>query len=162
VRSGKSRFAQERARQLSPSPIYLATARILDEDFRMRVQRHQQERGPEWTHYEAYRDLHQLPLQNRVVVVDCVTLWLTNFYMDYGQEPEPALAAFKKEMDYLHRLPGTFLVVSNELGMGLHADTAMGRRFTDLQGWANQYVAARAAEAIFMVSGLPLYLKKQS
>jgi len=67
---------------------------------------------------------------------------------------------FKEEIDQLEKLAGTFIIVSNELGMGLHADTALGRTFTDLQGVANQYVAGKADQAIFMVSGLPLYLKK--
>jgi adenosylcobinamide kinase/adenosylcobinamide-phosphate guanylyltransferase len=161
VRSGKSRYAQHMALKLSPNPAYLATAKIWDEDFQERVKRHQEERGPEWTTYEGYRDLYQLPLQSKVVVIDCVTLWLTNFFMDYQQDLEQSMAAFKKEIDYLNQLPGSFLIVSNELGMGVHADTAVGRTFTDLQGWANQYVAARAEEAIFMVSGLPLHLKKR-
>ena len=162
ARSGKSHFAQQRALQLHPNPVYVATAKIRDEDFRQRVMRHQADRGPEWRNYEAYRDLHLLPLQNQTVVIDCVTLWLTNFLADHDNDPEKSLAAFKKEIDQLSQLPGTFLIVSNELGMGLHAATDVGRKFTDLQGWANQYVAAKAGEAILMVSGLPLYLKKYS
>lgn len=162
VRSGKSKFAQEMARELSPAPVYLATAKVWDEDFKERIKRHQEERGPEWTNYDAYKDLPLLPLHNKVVVIDCVTLWLTNFFMDYENDIEDSLVAFKKEIDHLSQLPGTFLIVSNELGMGLHADTEVGRKFTDLQGWANQYVAAKADEAIFMVSGLPLYLKRQT
>ncbi|MFT2011100.1 bifunctional adenosylcobinamide kinase/adenosylcobinamide-phosphate guanylyltransferase [Pontibacter sp. 13R65] len=161
IRSGKSRFAQEMALRLSQAPVYIATARVWDEDFRQRVKRHQDERGPEWTNYEAYTDLSQLPLQNKVVLIDCVTLWLTNFFMDFQNDLEKSLAAFRKEIDNISQLPGTFLIVSNELGMGLHADTEVGRKFTDLQGWANQYVAAKAEEAIFMVSGLPLYIKRQ-
>jgi adenosylcobinamide kinase/adenosylcobinamide-phosphate guanylyltransferase len=162
VRSGKSHFAQQMALQLHPNPVYLATAKIWDEDFHERVKRHQDGRGKEWTNYEAYRDLHQLPLRNQTVVIDCVTLWLTNFFIDNGNDLEKSLADFKKEINHVSQLPGTFLIISNELGMGLHADTDVGRKFTDLQGWANQYVAAKADEAIFMVSGLPLYLKKQS
>lgn len=161
ARSGKSRFAQEMALRLSAEPVYLATARIWDEDFQERVNRHKAERGPEWTNYEGYKDLQQLSLQGRVVVIDCVTLWLTNFYMDYEHDLEQSLQAFKQEISQLVTLDATFIIISNELGMGLHADTAMGRKFTDLQGWANQHVASLADEAIFMVSGLPLYLKRQ-
>ena len=160
VRSGKSRFAQEMALRLSSQPVYLATARIWDQDFQERVNRHKAERGPEWTNFEAYQALHQLPLQGRVVVIDCITLWLTNFFMDYDHDLEKSLHAFKQEINHLKTIEATFIIISNELGMGLHADTAMGRKFTDLQGWSNQYVAALAEEAIFMVSGLPLYLKK--
>lgn len=160
VRSGKSRFAQDMALNLSTEPVYLATARIWDQDFQERVNRHKAERGPEWINYEAYKDLDQLPLQGRVVVIDCVTLWLTNFFMDYDNDLEKSLQQFKQEIDHLLKIDATSIIISNELGMGLHADTAMGRKFTDLQGWANQYVASLAGEAIFMVSGLPLYLKK--
>ena len=160
ARSGKSRFAQERALQLSAEPVYVATAKIWDDDFAERVQRHRDERGPEWTTYEVERDVHQLPLQNKVVVIDCVTLWLTNLFMAFDSNIDLSLAAFKAEIDALRALSGTFIIISNEIGMGIHAETAIGRKFTDLQGWANQYVATQANEAIFMVSGLPLYLKK--
>ncbi len=161
VRSGKSRFAQEMALRLSPEPVYVATAQVWDNDFACRVDRHKAERGPQWTTYEARLDVCQLPLQHKTVVIDCVTLWLTGFFMDYDNDIDRSLEQFKREMDGIRKLPGTFIVISNELGMGLHADTGTGRKFTDLQGWANQYVAAMADEAIFMVSGIPLYLKKQ-
>ncbi|UHG94285.1 bifunctional adenosylcobinamide kinase/adenosylcobinamide-phosphate guanylyltransferase [Spirosoma oryzicola] len=160
ARSGKSRYAQERARQLSDSPVYVATAHIWDDEFGRRVERHRNERGPEWTTFESERDLNNLPLENQVVVIDCVTLWLTNLFMAFDNDIEQTLNAFKAEIDSLRQLSGTLLIISNEIGMGLHADTELGRKFTDLQGWANQYVATHADEAIFMVSGLPLYLKK--
>lgn len=161
VRSGKSSYAMEKALSLSAEPVYVATAKVWDDNFRERVKRHQDERGPEWTTFEAYTELGLLPVESRVVVIDCVTLWLTNFFMDFDNDIELSLAAFKREIDSLMELKGTFIVISNELGMGMHADTEVGRKFADLQGWANQYVASKAAEAIFMVSGLPLFLKKQ-
>lgn len=160
VRSGKSAYAQRRALELSAEPVYVATAKIWDEDFQERVKRHQDDRGPEWTTFEGYQDLHLLPLSGRTVVIDCVTLWLTNFFMDFENDIELSLAAFKKEIDQLLPMQGTFIIISNELGMGMHADTAVGRKFADLQGWANQYVAQKAEEAVFIVSGLPLFLKK--
>jgi adenosylcobinamide kinase/adenosylcobinamide-phosphate guanylyltransferase len=160
VRSGKSAYAQQRALELSPGPVYIATAKIWDDDFQERVKRHQDDRGPEWTTFELYRDLHLLPLEGRTVVIDCVTLWLTNFFMDHNNDIELSLADFKKEIDQLCLIQANFIIISNELGMGMHADTALGRKFADLQGWANQYVAAKAGEAVFIVSGLPLFLKK--
>ncbi|AMP97737.1 cobinamide kinase [Pedobacter cryoconitis] len=160
VRSGKSAYAQKRVKELCQDPVYVATAKIWDDDFQERVKRHQDDRGPEWTNFEAYRDLHLLPLQGRHAVIDCVTLWLTNFFMDHNNDIDLSLADFKKEIDQLLEIPGTFFIISNELGMGLHADTPVGRKFADLQGWANQYVAAKANEAVFMVSGLPLFLKQ--
>jgi adenosylcobinamide kinase / adenosylcobinamide-phosphate guanylyltransferase len=162
ARSGKSRFAQKIALGLSASPVYVATAQVWDDDFKKRVQRHKDDRGPEWINYEGYRDLHQLPLNEKVTVIDCVTLWLTNFFLDHNYEIDLALSSFKKEMEHIEGLNGTYIIVSNEIGMGLHAETSIGRKFTDLQGWANQYVAEKADEVIFMVSGLPLYLKRKA
>ncbi|WP_442587915.1 bifunctional adenosylcobinamide kinase/adenosylcobinamide-phosphate guanylyltransferase [Pedobacter sp. AW31-3R] len=160
ARSGKSRYAQERALSLSGVPVYVATAKVWDDDFAARVKRHQDERGPEWTTFESSHNLHMLPLENRVVVIDCVTLWLTGLFMDYSNDIDQCLSAFKQELDRLLGLRATFILISNELGMGMHADTEVGRKFADLQGWANQYAAARADEAVFMVSGIPLFLKK--
>lgn len=159
TRSGKSSYAQKMALGMAANPVYIATARIWDKDFAQRVSRHQADRGPEWTTYEAYTGLHLLPIQNQVVVIDCTTLWLTNFFMDTTYDIEKSLDLYKLELDRLRQLPGTFIFISNELGMGLHAETESGRKFTDLQGWANQHLAALADEAWFMVSGIPLRLK---
>lgn len=160
VRSGKSGFAQRMALELSQHPVYVATAKVWDDDFKERVRQHQEERGPEWTTFEAYKDIHSLGLDGKIVVIDCVTLWLTNFFMDFDGNIDLSLAAFKKEVDLLGAIAATFIIISNEIGMGLHADTPMGRKFADLQGLANQYVASKATDAIFIVSGLPLYLKQ--
>lgn len=158
TRSGKSRYAQQRALALSSSPVYIATARVWDDEFASRVQRHQADRGQEWTTYETCQHLYRLPLANEVVVIDCVTLWLANYYAELPYDE--ILPVFQKEIDELVKLSGIFFVISNEIGMGLHADSQAGRKFTDLQGWANQYVASVADEAVFMVSGLPLTVKE--
>lgn len=159
VRSGKSRYAQEMALALSNSPVYIATAKIWDEDFAARVGRHKADRGPEWTTYEASKDLALLPVEGKTVVIDCATLWLTSIFMDMDSDIQKSLDLFKLEIDALEKLDGVFIIVSNELGMGLHAETELGRKFTDLQGWANQYIAARAKNAWFMISGIPLKIK---
>ena len=86
ARSGKSRFAQEMALRMSPNPVYLATARVWDDDFQEQIRRHKEERGPEWTNFEGYKHLHLLPLASRVVVIDCVTLWLANFFHDHNKD----------------------------------------------------------------------------
>jgi adenosylcobinamide kinase/adenosylcobinamide-phosphate guanylyltransferase len=158
VRSGKSRFAQEKALQLSSNPVYVATAKIWDDDFAVRVERHKQERGEEWTSLESEMDIHLLPIAGKVVVIDCVTLWLTNILMKY-ENIDDSLLAFQKEINGLVEMDGVFIIVSNEIGMGLHGETELGRKFTDLQGWANQYVASVANEATLMVSGIPMKLK---
>jgi adenosylcobinamide kinase/adenosylcobinamide-phosphate guanylyltransferase len=156
VRSGKSRYAQEIALALSDHPIYLATARIWDEDFKERVQRHQNDRDERWTNLEEEKHFAALPLDNRVVVIDCVTLWLTNFFTDTKNDIQQCLSAVEQEIHLLKQRPGVFIIISNEIGMGMHADTEVGRKFADLQGWANQLIAKQADEAIFMVSGRPI------
>ncbi|NEU66633.1 bifunctional adenosylcobinamide kinase/adenosylcobinamide-phosphate guanylyltransferase [Spirosoma agri] len=159
ARSGKSRYAQQLARDWSETPVYVATAKVWDDEFAQRVSRHQDDRGPEWTVFEELRQVSQLPISERVVVIDCVTLWLTNFFSDTKSDVNESLRLFRAEIDALLLLPGQFIIVTNELGMGLHAETAIGRAFTDLQGWANQYVASRADAVTLMVSGLPMTVK---
>lgn len=159
ARSGKSRYAQELALSLSDSPVYVATAKVWDDDFEKRVKRHQNDRDERWTNMEEQRNVSVLPIDNRVCMIDCVTLWLTNFFMDTKNDVEASLALLKKEIDALCTKPGTFIIISNEIGMGVHAHTEIGRKFTDLQGWANQYIAAKANEAVLMVSGIAVKIK---
>ncbi len=159
ARSGKSRYAQERALSLSANPVYIATAKIWDSEFQERVDRHVEERGKEWVTYEAYQELNTLPLQNKVVVIDCLTLWLTNYFSDFKMDVDQCLESFKEELSGLLAIDAHFLLISNEIGMGVHTHSESGRKFTDLQGWANQHAASVANEVIFMVSGLPMTLK---
>lgn len=160
ARSGKTRYAQQLALSLSETPVYVATAKIWDEDFKKRVQRHQADRGPEWTSLEEEMNLHHLPLAGKVAVIDCVTLWLTNCFIHFKNDTEASLKKLQTEVDALEQMPGHFIIVSNELGMGLHAETTIGRTFTDLQGWANQYIAHKATKVILMVAGIPLTIKQ--
>lgn len=159
ARSGKSRYAQERALALSNNPVYVATAKVWDEDFEKRVKRHQNDRDERWTNFEEQRNVSALPIDNRIAMIDCVTLWLTNFFVDTKNDIHASLELLKKEIDALCTKPGTFLIISNEIGMGVHADTEIGRKFTDLQGWANQYIASKADEVVLMVSGIAVKIK---
>ncbi len=159
ARSGKSSYAQELALSLSKNPVYLATARVWDADFNDRINRHQQDRDHQWQNIEEEKYPGRLNLQNRVVVLDCVTLWLTNFFADTKYDAAQTLKEIKAAFDELTLMNATWIIISNELGMGLHADTESGRKFTDLQGWINQYIAKKADKAIFMVSGLPIIVK---
>jgi len=158
-RSGKSRYAQELALQLSPYPVYLATSRPWDDDHRRRIARHVADRDARWLTLEEEKYLSRLHLAGRTVVLDCVTLWLTNFFTDTNYDVEETLRQVREEFDRLLLQDCTLLVISNEIGMGLHAPTGAGRKFADLQGWLNQHIAQRADHAIFMVSGLPLVVK---
>ena len=158
-RSGKSSYAEQLALSLSDAPVYLATARIWDEEFRERVRRHQERRGPQWTNIEEEKFLSRHDVADRVVVVDCLTLWCTNFFFDGQSDVDASLEALKAEFDRFTDQEATFLFVTNEIGMGGTSDNALQRRFTDLQGWMNQYVASRADEVLLMVSGIPVKIK---
>lgn len=158
-RSGKSTYAESEALRLSESPVYLATARVWDEEFRQRILRHQERRGPEWTNIEEDIRLSKHDFTGRVVLIDCITLWATNYFFDMQQDVDQALAALKKEFDTLVQQDATFIFVTNELGMGGMSESRTQRLFTQLQGWMNQYVAARADRVTLMVSGLPLTVK---
>lgn len=159
ARSGKSSTAEKMALNLSPNPIYMATARIWDEEFHQRVIRHQQQRGPQWCNIEEEKQLSLHDCSGRVVLVDCVTLWCTNFFFDLGADIEKALAAVQEEFDRFTKQEATFLFVTNEIGSGGVSTDEVQRKFTDLQGWMNQYIAQRADEVYLMISGIPLRIK---
>ena len=157
-RSGKSRYAEELALSLADSPVYVATAHVWDEEFRERVRRHQERRGPQWTNIEEEKYLSHHDLTGRVAVIDCVTLWLTNFFFE-NQDVDNTLEAVKREFDQFTAHDGTYIFVTNEIGSGGVSVDAVQRRFTDLQGWMNQYIASHADEVILMVSGIPVTVK---
>jgi adenosylcobinamide kinase/adenosylcobinamide-phosphate guanylyltransferase len=158
-RSGKSSKAEELALSLSENPVYMATAHVWDEEFRERVRRHQERRGPQWTNIEEETALSKHDMTGRVVVIDCVTLWLTNFFFA-NDSTDISLELAKAEFDAFTSKDATYIFVTNEIGSGGVSDNAIQRKFTDLQGWMNQYIAQKADEVILMVSGLPVVIKK--
>jgi len=158
-RSGKSSYAQKLAEDLSPNPYYLATSRIWDQDFQKRVDRHVSDRDERWTTLEEEKFLSTVIPQKSVVVIDCITLWLTNFFVDTKYDVEKSLGLAKEEIKKLQEIDATIIIISNEIGMGIHSEHESGRKFTELQGWTNQAIAKIADKATFMVSGLPLQLK---
>ena len=158
ARSGKSRYAEELALSLSKNPVYVATAHVWDEEFAKRVKRHQERRGPEWTNIEEEKQLSRHDLTGRVAVIDCITLWCTNYFFDL-QDVDAVLEALKAEFDKFTAYDATYIFVTNEIGMGGVSENAVQRKFTDLQGWMNQYVASKADEVILMVSGIPVKIK---
>ena len=157
-RSGKSQHAEQTALRLTDHPVYLATAHIWDEEFLQRVLRHQERRGPQWTNIEEEKFLSRHDVTARVVVIDCVTLWLTNFFFEQ-QNVSKTLETVKEEFDCFTSQDATFIFVTNEIGSGGVSDNVVQRQFTDLEGWMNQYIASKADEVILMVSGSPLKVK---
>lgn len=157
-RSGKSKKAEELAMSLSDNPVYVATAHIWDEEFRERVKRHQERRGPQWTNIEEEKFLSRHDLTSRVAVIDCVTLWLTNFFFENNNVDE-TLKTVMEEFERFTKNDATYIFVTNEIGSGGVSDNAVQRQFTDLEGWMNQYIASRADEVILMVSGIAVKIK---
>lgn len=163
-RSGKSCYAERLALHLSPTPVYMATAHVWDEEFRERILRHQKRRGPCWTNIEEERELSRHDVGGRVVLVDCLTLWCTNFFhssdeCDTLPDADEVLEKVCSEFDRLTSQDATFIFVTNEIGCGGVSANALQRRFTDLLGWVNQYVASRADTVVMMVSGIPVTIK---
>jgi len=159
ARSGKSSYAEQLALRLSPNPVYLATARVWDDEFRQRVMKHQERRGPEWTNIEEEKLLSNHQLTGRVILIDCITMWCNNFFFDLNNKVDSTLEAIKNEFEKFTCQDATFIFVTNEIGMGGTSVNDIQRHFTDLQGWVNQYVAAQADEVILMVSGIPVKIK---
>lgn len=158
-RSGKSSFAQKHALEKSNNPVYLATARVLDGDFAKRVKRHQSDRDERWENIEKPVSISQLDLERRTVLLDCITLWLTNIYYKNNTDLQTSLDFAKAEWNRFIQKEMDLIVVSNELGMGVHGTTPEIRRFVELQGWMNQHIAKQADEAWLLVSGIPVCIK---
>ncbi len=159
ARSGKSRRALELARAMALDRVFVATTEPSDAEMSERIERHRVERGDGFSTVEAplklVEALEAAAAPERVVVVDCLTLWLSNL-MHYGRNADTQAAALAR---FLARPPGAVILVSNEAGMGLVPDTPLGRRFRDAQGSLNQAVATVCQRVELMVAGLPQVLK---
>ena len=150
--SGKSCYAES----LFDGPaVYIATARAGDAEMAARIARHRARRGPHWTTVEAPDRLPEAlaAAGGAAVLVDCLTLWLSNALLAGRDAPTGALLAA------LAGRPAPTVLVSNETGMGLVPETALGRRFRDAQGRLNRELAAAADRVVFVAAGLPLQLK---
>jgi adenosylcobinamide kinase/adenosylcobinamide-phosphate guanylyltransferase len=158
-RSGKSSFAMQKALELTKNPVYLATSRIWDADFKNRVDRHKRDRKENWINIEEEKEISKHNLEGKTIVLDCITLWLTNFFTDNNFNVDKSLEQAKKEWDTFINQDFTVFAISNEIGMGVHAETEGARKFTDLQGWMNQHIAKKADKVILMISGIPLKVK---
>lgn len=158
-RSGKSLFAEQLALAASDQPIYMATSRVWDAEYEQRIILHQRRREANWLTIEEDKQLSIHPVEGRVVLVDCVTLWATNYFFDLDGHLEQALQALQHEFDSLTKQQAQFIFVTNEIGLGGTPENKLQRQFTDLLGWLNQYIAERADEVYFTVSGIPMKIK---
>ena len=158
-RSGKSRYAKQMAQEINNHPVYLATSRKWDKDHEKRIKKHQEDRGNQWITIEEEKHISQHDWNRKTVLMDCVTLWLTNFFYDNNNNIEISLKQAKDELKSIQEQDTHFIIVSNELGMGGHPESAIQMKFNDLQGWMNQFIAEFAEEVYLMVSGIPVKIK---
>ena len=170
ARSGKSAYAQQLAQELGGSRVlFVATAQAWDAEMAQRIARHRQERPAAWRTLEAPQRVGQAIALHRgdagVVLVDCLTLLVSNTILRLGEVPDPAAAAVAVQEEVtalLHTCQtstATSILVSNEVGLGLVPDNPLGRLYRDLLGRANQTLAAQAEAVYFMVAGLPVEVK---
>lgn len=166
ARSGKSRYAEKLALESGLDPVYVATGWAGDDEMATRIAEHRARRGTRWRTIEEPRGLVAvLETQanpNAVVLVDCLTLWLSNLmHDDVGPETSPPHleAAFGRLASYLAAASTAIILVSNEVGLGLVPETPLGRSFRDAQGRLNQAVAQVVPRVVFIAAGLPLVLK---
>lgn len=159
TRSGKSSFACKLAEENSANPVYLATARMWDDDFKERVKRHQNDRGYNWHTIEEEKSIDKIDIGGKTVVLDCITLWLTNIFHDNQYNLDKSLAEAKKIWDSFIKQGFELIAVSNELGLSIHPEHKTARKFTDLQGFMNQHIASCSAHAYIVVSGIPIKIK---
>ncbi len=172
-RSGKSSYAESLALSMSEHPIYVATARVWDKEFASRIQKHKDARGPMWVNIEEEKQLSNISLPSsnnldakNIIVIDCVTLWATNFYYDTINNPinidysvKEILEKIKEEFNAFTSKYATFIFVTNEIGLGGVSPNKAQREFTDILGWLNQYIASKADEVVLMISGIPVKIK---
>lgn len=162
-RSGKSRYAQQQAELQEGPLLYVATAEIGDAEMAERIALHRAARGERWqTLEEALRLSDKLPAacpDYGGVVVDCVTLWLSNLYFHCDEQEQPVLDQVETLLQGLAKVATPIWLVSNELGSGIVPENPLARRFRDLAGSVNQRLAAAADAAWLVVAGLPLRLK---
>lgn len=166
ARSGKSSFAEQLALPHGAPRCYLATARAWDGEMRERIERHRERRDSDWQTVEEPLQLAsaltRLDGGCHVILVDCVTLWLTNLLLAREQEPdaeERILAMVRDLAEQVRRMATPVILVTNEVGSGIVPENRLARLFRDLAGRANQLLAAAADEVHVVISGIPLKLK---
>jgi adenosylcobinamide kinase / adenosylcobinamide-phosphate guanylyltransferase len=163
ARSGKSRHAEELIKRFPPPYVYVATAQALDEEMRQRVKDHQSRRGTIWQTIEAPLELVEQLDRTRgkglPVLVDCLTLWLTNLMLQSPEALDTAALQVERLCNIIRAVDYPLVLVSNEVGSGIVPVNAMARAFRDLAGKTNQQVAAACAGATLVVAGLPVALK---
>ena len=163
ARSGKSRYALNLAESLPAPRLFVATCEPRDEEMRARIDNHQQERGPDWETREACLDLSDFlaapPDGYGVILVDCLTMWLSNLMLKEGADPGNIRAAGERLAQALAAARTPTILVSNEVGLGIVPDNPLARAFRDQAGWLHQRMAQAADRVVLVVAGLPVVIK---
>jgi len=173
ARSGKSRFAQELAPKLGKPVLFIATATAGDEEMRQRIEEHQRARPTAWSTLEVTTHVGKQILQKignaRVVVLDCITLLVNNIFNEYSDQTskqidtslvdQRVMAEISELIECISQVDASFIIITNEVGLGLVPANKVGRLYRDLLGRANQTLAQHADEVYFLVDGLPLRIK---
>jgi adenosylcobinamide kinase/adenosylcobinamide-phosphate guanylyltransferase len=164
ARSGKSRYAEQRATEMGARPLYVATAEAKDEEMAQRIAEHRKRRSDQWRTVEEPLELTQALLAERgktdCALVDCLTLWISNLLIQHDDK-----YASEKVEELIEKLPQLnfhLVFVTNEVGWGIIPDNPLARKFRDLAGWTNQRIAQAANEVILMVAGMPMIAKKEA
>jgi adenosylcobinamide kinase / adenosylcobinamide-phosphate guanylyltransferase len=159
ARSGKSALAVELGRRWRGPVSLVVTGEALDDEMRERIARHRRRRPPDWRVVEEPRRLASLPVwrEHDLVILDCLTLWVANL-LGAGEHEDAIVAAAEELASALLGRRSPTVVVSNEVGLGVHPESELGRRYRDLLGRANQIVAAAADTTLFVVAGRALRL----
>lgn len=170
ARSGKSTYAEQWARTNGHEVLFVATAQAFDEEMTARIRNHRASRPTTWHTLETPQQLARVMQGDDVpivdtVIVDCVTLWMTNILLSFDEDATEASIHAEAELqvmellEYIAHHSASWLLVTNEVGMGVVPPTRLGRFFRDVLGFANQRIASHADEVILLVAGLPWQLK---
>jgi adenosylcobinamide kinase/adenosylcobinamide-phosphate guanylyltransferase len=163
ARSGKSDFVQELAEKLEGKRLFIATAEALDDEMKERIRKHQEKRGDRWNTIEEPLDLgnaiRSVSNSYRTILVDCLTVWLSNLLMEYKDEDEIISEMMDDFFTSMDDFEETIIVVSNEVGLGIVPDNEMARIYRDKLGFLNQRMAKRADHVYVLISGIPVKIK---
>ncbi len=170
--SGKSHFAQELALRLGEPVLFVATAVAGDEEMLKRIDQHRRQRPPAWSTLEVTTDVGKNILEKlggaKVVIVDCITLLANNIFSQYSEQGEPTdvpliekslIAEIDELIECIKQVDASFIIVTNEVGLGVVPASRLGRLYRDLLAQANQMLAGAADEVYLMVAGLALPIK---
>ena len=166
ARSGKSRFSQKLGESVPGKRLFIATAQPLDDEMKKRIESHRTSRGKNWATIEEPLEISKAIRENGneypLILIDCLTIWISNLLERFGGDEEKILEEVRSIEEAIKESDGRFIVVSNEVGMGIVPENKMARQFRELLGIVNQRMAELSDRVILMASGVPMVLKGQA